>query len=200
MHRAMDQLLPKGIPLAVPPGSPHSPSLLPHSLAGWLWTASAGGTACFLIHQSSSGDVALSHPQSPVLPVPAHLVSPLRLVRKGGSAQGGLWNLQLFGLCSHCTCFSGCSGDAWGCISIRACGVQHQHLPWPPRQDGTTIRVLPIWSVQPRWFQLGWYFSSSQCHNAVDSCMSGMSAFTLLAAEAMVCQTVHHCSTIAALM
>ena len=63
MHRPLHQLLPKGIPLAAPLGSPHSPSLLLHSLAGWLWTASAGGTPCFLICQSPSGDVALSHPQ-----------------------------------------------------------------------------------------------------------------------------------------
>ena len=38
--------------------SPQSPAPPPHSPSGWLWTASAGGTPCFLVLQSSDGDVA----------------------------------------------------------------------------------------------------------------------------------------------
>ena len=52
--------------------SPQSPAPPPHSPSGWLWTASAGGTPCFLVLQSSDGDVAQCHPRGPMLLGPAH--------------------------------------------------------------------------------------------------------------------------------
>ena len=41
--------------------SPQSPAP-PHFLSGWLWTAFAEGTPCFLVLPSSDGDLTQCHP------------------------------------------------------------------------------------------------------------------------------------------